>query len=486
MFFFVSLLVFHILLSSLRGYFEEVVRVICENRFVDHVFCKIQIRGYSCIAKVHSGEWMNLLTSDTRVVADGLATILPGIIGMFVRMLGAIVVILYLEPKSGTLIVVCSLLMGLCAIVFRRKSKVLHMDMQKKEGETKAFYQEQIESLMVIKTFAQEARVGERGRQYLQAYKSARLKKAMFSTLCHGGLGLATYGALVIGVIYGAFGILHGAITYGTMLAVIQLISQIQNPFAGIAGYLPRYYSMMGSADRLRQLEDLPIDPYWKESYDEVEGFCSLELRNVSFSYEKLAKKGGKPERIPVLKNFSLSLKKEEFVAFVGPSGCGKSTVLKLILGLYQPEEGTISVQNRLLFAYVPQGNMLMTGSIREVVSFANPQKAGEDEVLYRVLELACAKEFVENLKFGLDTPLGEHGGGLSEGQMQRLSIARALFADREVILLDEATSALDEKTEARLLDNLKKIHKTVMIVTHRPAALSRCDRVIVFGGEKM
>jgi ATP-binding cassette subfamily B protein len=208
-------------------------------------------------------------------------------------------------------------------------------------------------------------------------------------------------------------------------------------------------------------------------------------------------KDGDKESRPTVLKGLDMEIGKGEYVAFCGPSGCGKSTVLKLLMSMYNLDEGQRYLQDaegeramdaswRGLFAYVPQGNQLMSGTIRDVVTFAEPKERLEDEKIHRALEIACAEQFVSELPEGLDTLLGERGAGLSEGQMQRIAIARAIFSERPILLLDEATSALDEQTEAKVLDNLRSMtDKTVIIVTHRPAALEITDKIIYFNPNK-
>ena len=194
-----------------------------------------------------------------------------------------------------------------------------------------------------------------------------------------------------------------------------------------------------------------------------------------------------------VLKHISLDIHKGEYVAFTGHSGCGKSTVLKLLMSIYRLDSGeryltdadgekSLSSQWRRLFAYVPQGNQLMSGTIREVVAFADMEDRNNDARIRQALAIACGDDFVSDLDNGIDTLLGERGTGLSEGQMQRIAIARAVFSESPILLLDEATSALDEQTEKRLLQNLRRMtDKTVVIVTHQPAALEICDRVIDF-----
>ena len=190
----------------------------------------------------------------------------------------------------------------------------------------------------------------------------------------------------------------------------------------------------------------------------------------------------------------SVEVDKGDYVAFTGHSGCGKSTVLKLLMGIYKLDSGDVYIKDkdggirepdpeaRNLFAYVPQGNLLMSGTIRDVVCFADKSSSSDQDKIDRALKIACADGFVSELDDGLDTLLGERGTGLSEGQMQRLAIARAVFSGRPVLLLDEATSALDSNTEREVLLNLRNMpDKTVIIVTHRPAALEICDRVIKF-----
>jgi ATP-binding cassette subfamily B protein len=280
---------------------------------------------------------------------------------------------------------------------------------------------------------------------------------------------------------------MSGTVTYGTLTAIMQLIGQIQGPFYSISGYLPRFYAMTASAERLMEIETF-ADDGTARSADEVyefylDGLSALGLRDASFTYES-------DDAAPVvLDGVSVEIRKGEYVAFAGHSGCGKSTVLKLLMCMYPLDRGeryiagsegeiALDASWRRLFAYVPQGNALMNGTIREVVSFADPDAAHDEHRLRRALEIACADDFVEDL----DTVLGERGSGLSEGQTQRLAIARAVFADCPVLLLDESTSALDEATERRLLYNLRDLtDKTVVIVTHRRAVLSICDRVLHF-----
>ena len=325
----------------------------------------------------------------------------------------------------------------------------------------------------------------------MHAHLRDRMRKNHLSNLCTSGLAVAINAMYVYGIIYCARGIAAGSVSYGTLTAVMQLVAQIQGPISGISGYLPRWFAMLASAERLMEAEHMADEPsegrmdpaQIRAFYNDR--FRSLRFRDVCFSYAG-------EDRQEILKNLTLEIRKGEAVAFCGHSGCGKSTVLKLLLGMYPPDSGEISVDEhpltaawRGLFAYVPQGNALLHGTIRDIVSFADPAHAGDEGRLNRALRIACAEEFVSGLEQGADTELGERGAGLSEGQMQRLAIARAIFSDRPVLLLDESTSALDTETEERLLRNLRGLtDRTVIIVTHRPAALAICDRVLHFTEE--
>lgn len=444
---------------------------------------------------------MNRLTSDTVVVADGLTQIVPGVAGMAVKMIGALAAILCLEPRFVYILVPGGILMFFFTYSFRKVLKTLHKRIQEADGRLRVFFQERLGAMLIVRTFAQERQSEEQSALLMKEHRTARMKRNHFSNACNVGFGAAMNGAYVLGAVFCGYGILTGSMSYGNLMAILQLISQIQNPFANITGYVPKYYAMLASAERLMEAEDFAdgcqgeaVSMQERQRFYQ-EDFQGIALRHASFTYQPPVSGKGEPKTMPlVFSDISLTVQKGEYVAVTGPSGCGKSTVLKLMMNLYPLDEGeccllerggkrSLTSMWRGLFAYVPQGNQLISGTIREIIAFGDPKAMQREEDLHRALEIACADEFVRGLKQGIDTLLGERGTGISEGQMQRIAIARAIFSEHPILLLDEATSSLDEEVEARLLANLRAMtDKTVVIVTHRTAVLSICDKNIDFG----
>jgi len=474
-----------------------------ENLFKSRLADNILHKDFASVNAVHSGEWLNRLTNDTVVVSESYVDILPGLVGMIVKMVSAVIMMIALDWRFACILLPCGIGLIILTYAFRRVLKSLHKSVQESDGRLRVFLQERIGSMMIIRSFAAEEQTKEEIMEKMSSHKGARMRKNRFSNICNIGFGLAMNGMYIFGVAYCGYGILHDLISFGTLTAITQLISQIQSPFANITGYLPKFYAMTASAERLMEIEEFSDDsdspPLGTE---EVNRFYTgrmkaFGLRNAKFTYYPAVDsiRALTKEDMPlVLDDISISIGKGEYVAFTGHSGCGKSTVLKLLMSIYKldggerflaADDGTempLTAQWHRLFAYVPQGNQLMSGTIRDVVAFADMKAKNDDGRITRALEIACADGFIAELDSGIDTLLGERGTGLSEGQMQRIAIARAIFSDSPVLLLDEATSALDEMTERKLLENLRSMtDKTVVIVTHRPAALEICDRVIDF-----
>ena len=432
-----------------------------------------------------SGEVASVLTSDVSCVAESVVSIVPEAASMLVRAAAALVLMFAVAPALAALFVVAGALGVAGSLVMRRWLKGLHATAQAAEGSMRARLQETLESLVVIRSFGAAGRVMEGLAGLMDEQLVARERRAGGKAASGAVFNLAMQLSYLAGFGYGCWGILTGRVSYGTLMALVQLVGQVRAPFTSLSGLFPQSASMSASCERLRAVEPAACSerrPACGAS------FAALRFRGVCFGYADGPR---------VLDGFDTEVRAGEFIAVTGPSGAGKSTTLMLALGMEDPSEGAVEVEFAGpsggsaaveaidaadlapgTFAYVPQGNMLMSGTVHDAVTLADCGGEGGsalDESLYA----ACALEFVCALPQGVDTPLGEHGSGLSEGQMQRLAVARAVYSGAPVLLLDECTSALDEVTEREMLDRLRALGRTVIIVTHRPAALSVCDRTI-------
>ena len=495
---FIVVVIFQVSMGACNRFLREYTQASLENCFKNRLLSFMFACDYEKISGSHSGDWMNRQTSHTDVIAEGMTQMLPGITGMLIRLIGALILLIVMYPMFGYLIVPSGLLLIGVNAIFRKILKKLHKQVQEADGDLRIFLQESLTGMLVIRVFGKEKQTIEKADEKMAEHKAARMRRNHLSNLCNSGFNGAMNAAYVVGTAVGGYGILTGTITYGTLLAMIQLIGQLQSPFANLTGFFPQYYAMLASAERIREVEEYPLDQTYKDkkTAEQIQEFYrndlkSLVLKDAGFSYIS-SNSDQEDVRPVVLEHINLEIQKGMYIALTGPSGCGKSTLLKVLMCLYQLNHGIYQMKTetgielmrpewRGLFAYVPQGNALMSGTIREVVTFGICTENGEEQI-WQALQIAEARDFVMELPKGLDTFLGERGTGLSEGQMQRIAIARAIYANRPILVLDESTSALDEEMEKKVLSNLREMtEKTVLIVTHRKAALKICDMELRF-----
>ena len=446
-----------------------------------YLFEQIGVKKYSEISKHHSGDLLNRITGDVEVIQSFVVGTIPSAVSMVTKIIGCVAALIWLEPKVAILVLLVGILVPAFGRLLSKRFRLLHKEVQRSEGLSRSFMQECFMNLSVMKTFKSTKAITDRLDDYMAQNYRFKIKRSVVSISIHLGLySLFTIGYYAV-LVWGAMQIANPevAFTFGTLTAFMQLISQLRMPLQNVSGLIPQYYSCIASAERLMEIEVIDNEKA-ALSYEQLKK-CDNEFKyilgdKVCFSY-------GDDN---VLNNCSFKIERGSMTAIMGESGTGKSTLFKLLLSLYQADSGSITFNGdtavdaavRGMFAYVPQGNMIISGSIRENIAMCNPD-ISEEEII-KACKIAEIYDYIEALPNGIDTILSEKGSGLSEGQLQRIAIARAIVAQSPILLLDEATSALDKPTEAKVLKNIKDMaDKTVILVTHRTSNLNLCDNII-------
>lgn len=447
-------------------------------KFRNHMFTVMLKKKYSNITEYHSGELLNRFSSDVDQVVNGCVGLIPNIISILTKIIAGIAALCIQKYYMlAILIIIVGFFFPLLGRVISKKYKKLHKEVQRTEGETRSFLQECFANIIVIKSFLGEKTFLKKLDEYMNVNRSFRIKRNLISLYITMGLYLCfTFGYYAV-MIWGASKVANATLTAGTLIYFLQLISMLKSPLQSVSGILPKFYLMTASAERLIQLEALENEQVPKDELINAKfNFKNIKASNLSFAYNNRL----------IIKDCSFTIEKNTITAITGESGSGKSTLFRLLLGLYEPTYGSLTFNGEIpinettkgMFSYVPQGNMVLSGSIRENITLGNEDVT--DDKIMNAAKAAVIYDFIISLPEGLDTKLSERGIGLSEGQIQRICIARALLFDAPIILLDESTSALDEETESLLLKNLKLFtDKTIVFITHRNTSLDSCDKIL-------
>lgn len=476
-----SLLVMRIALRAINGYLTERCRATIVTDLRNKLFKKVLRSEYASIKDYHSGDFVTRITADTAEVAGTTVALLPQTVGIIIQLIGAIIALFAIDVWFTLFLLLGGIIVIGISAFLRKKTKWYYKEITSLDGESRSFMQESLVSSLTIKAFGAEAKTAEKAENILEHYKKRRLGRAKLNSLVGVLYSVVTNLGLVFAIIWCAFGIMDG-MPYGAVLSIVLLMEQLQRPLNTVSAIMPAYYSRQASAERLLDIDSFNEELILNESPVSYQDFTSISVKDVVFNYDKEN----------VFDGLNLTLEKGKLTCIHGVSGGGKSTLIKLLLGVYEPDEGSISIncqgkdeiissKHRGLFAYVPQGNFLFTGSVYENLTFfaKESDREGLQQRVQTAIKDACA-EFVYELPDGLNTLLTEQGGGLSEGQRQRLAVARALISDRPILLLDEATSALDEQTEERLIQNLKAMNdKSCIIISHRQAVIDSADAIV-------
>lgn len=464
------------------GNLSERIRVKTEIDLRKSFLKKITGKAYGEIKLYHSGELITRMNSDTTVITNMLVTAIPSLFELLASLIGGVIIMVNIDKSFVILFLVAFCVFAFGSVIFKNRIKNYHKRVQKDEEKSRGFVQEVLTNLLAVKVFGKD-KIENKAISLWSNLKKSRVSRATFSIFATSSLAFVFEAGFAYVLIWGAFNIYYGIITYGTLATALQLVSKIQEPLAGIFAFAPEFFKATASAERIMEIESLNDD---KEKIKVPVDFENIEFKDVTFAYD------GEN----VIENATFTINKNEFTAITGVSGTGKSTLLKLLLGVYTPDKGEITLNCKEgkfdltggaenLFSYVPQGNLIFSGTIRENIAFLSENT--DESALDFAVKTSCCDEFVNSLPDGLDTVIGEGGAGLSEGQVQRIAVARALLCKNPVILLDEATSSLDETTEKTLIENLKKTENiTCITVTHKTAALSVCDKHFEFKDKKL
>ena len=489
---------------------------------------------YGNVLRFHSGELSNRMFSDVQVVSNGVSTIIPSFVSMIAQLVFAIAVLALISPPMVALFAGAALLSFVLARTLRGRLKALHRAVQEKEGAVRVFLQEALEHQLVIRSFGAQPATSAHADALQEEHFGAQMRRRGWSIAANASFAFFFNALYAVALTWCAFELLHGTMSYGTLMAVLQLIARIQAPVSSLSGMLPQLYQTLASAERLMEVSELPHSenrlPLTAAGF--YQRLSGVRISDLAFSYGAeegngeaagasacdaadgeiavvlsdvadgvLAGDAAEAEGDDVREKLTAAFSEDEaaslfcerafvpkgsFVVVEGPSGSGKSTLFKLVLGAYDADGFAYELADDAagaavascfasqvppgVFAYVPQDNFLFAGSVRENVAFAAPDAT--DDQVKRACETACAWGFVEELPQGLDTMIGEHGQGLSQGQLQRLAIARAVCSGAPIMVLDEVTSALDDATEAAVLANIAALPgKTVFVAAHRAKA---------------
>lgn len=481
-----------IAVSALNRRLSAKISLRVNNEIRADVFGKFISTTWEEVSAFHSGDLLNRINGDVSTVADSVIGWIPSVTIKSAQFIGAIAIICYYDAAMALLSLISIPAAALISSLLLRKMRSYGTKIREAGSELMSFFEESLQNIQTVKAFGLSQSLDGRLAQLQKIYYDTSLEYNALSVKVTSGMSVLGLFVSYLCMGWCIFRLFTGAIDIGTMVLFIQLSSYLSSSISSLISSVPTVISATVSAGRIisvlnlpREEEDESLAAREIADFDEAP---EIEFRDVSFGY----KNGGK-----VFSEVNLTVAPGEFAAFVGPSGGGKTTLLRLLLGLVKPQSGKatlsakgktteISSVTRRIFTYVPQEKAMFSGTVAEMLRLFSPETT--DEEINAALKAACAYDFVAALPEGINTPLGERGAGFSEGQNQRLAIARAVLRKAPVLLLDEATSALDLETERLVLENITALcrGKTLIVMTHRESVLPLCDSVYRISGGKV
>ncbi|MBO7467339.1 MAG: ABC transporter ATP-binding protein [Bacteroidaceae bacterium] len=465
---------------ALSSWIANTMGVRNRNRLRMSLFSRLMREEWQGLESHHSGDVLNRLINDINTVSSLITDISTTLIITVAQLIASFIFLFSMDSMLAIILVVIMPVFLLFSRFYMKHMRGMTKDVRESDSLIHATMQESLQNKMVIKTLEQDQEVLSKLDGLQDTLEKQVLRRTRFSIGSRTFVSIGFSAGYLTAFLWGAFRISAGAITFGVMTAFLQLVGRVQRPITDLARMIPNIVSAITSSERLMELEEKPLEENGEKS--PTQGTAGVRLQNVTFRYSD----GNKH----ILENFSADFPPHSTTAILGETGAGKTTLIRLLLALVRPDNGKVTVYDnegssfiaspstRCNFVYVPQGNTLFSGSIRDNLLLGRAN-ASEEE-MWEVLSLACA-DFVRELPEGLDTLCGERGGGLSEGQAQRIAIARSLLRPGSILLLDEATSALDTDTEQQLLQRITsaKKGKTIIFITHRASITDYCSSVL-------
>ncbi len=476
----VGIIILQIALGFARRWMGQVLKVRAQNTMQRRIFARVLRNEWNGTEARHTGDMLNRLERDVRDITSTITETLPSTVTVAVRFIAAFCFLFAMAPRLALLLTVIAPLFILCSRVYVKRMRAITRQVRDTDSTIQSLMQEGLQHSLVLKTLEHEEQTQAELHAYQDTLQTQVKSRTRFSAASGAFINIGFSAGYLITFLWGVHSLQQGEITYGMMIAFIQLVGQIQGPFRDIIRFVPLMIGAATAGERLMELEETPIEEKG-EPIRFAQG-ADIQLRDVCYSYKEGQRQ--------ILSHFSYDFPAGSRTAILGETGAGKTTLIRLILALVRPQSGTIRIHDkqqsvpispltRCNMVYVPQGNTLFSGTVRSNLLMGNPQAT--EQQMAEALHVACA-DFVLALPHGLDTRCGENGTGLSEGQMQRISIARALLRQGNILLLDEASSALDSDTEQRLLQNLNrwlKPHQTLIFITHRQSVTELCPRTL-------
>ena len=475
--------------SLVLSFSSSLISTVVNEKYAFHIrqkmFDRILRTCWIDIIKYHSGDLLTRLKSDIGAITGGITGVVPQIIVLTVQLFAAFFTLFHFDKTIAVFALILGPVSALAMWVFGKRLKRLQMKVQQSESKYSSFLQESIENIMIIKSFTAEERSSARLKELFLERLSWVVKKNRTTALAGALMGFVFTTGYLTAFIYGAIKISEGQITFGTMTIFLTLVSQVQGPFLSLAKTFPQIMSILASSERVTEILNLE-----QEEIKQLENpvfSVGVEIKDVNFKYLDDM----------VFEDANLNILPGDIIAVVGPSGIGKTTLVRLIMSFIKPQAGHLSFYldrtnvisagpvARSFIDYVPQGNTLFSGTISDNLKMGK-QNASQEEMV-QALTFSAA-EFVLELPDGLETMIGERGHRLSEGQAQRIAIARAIIRGSPLLILDEATSALDEDTELKILKGINNLPRkpTCIIITHRKSILAFCNRKIEIGNGRL